>query len=130
MKSPTVPTHADVIYADLRHRLHGRTDRLVAVLLLLQWAGTVAWALVSTPYTWSGEVPSLHPHVWAAVLLGALIALPAAFISQQFSGAVVTRHVNAVAQMLASALLVHISGGRIENPLSRLRVAGNPVVLP
>ncbi|MDB5327057.1 MAG: integral rane sensor hybrid histidine kinase, partial [Phycisphaerales bacterium] len=105
---------ADAIYTDLRHRLHAGTDRLIAALLLLQWAGMVAWSLVKTPYTWTGDIATLHPHVWAAFLLGGFISLPAAILSQRFSGSMLTRQVNAVAQMLASALLVHVSGGRIE----------------
>jgi signal transduction histidine kinase/DNA-binding response OmpR family regulator/HPt (histidine-containing phosphotransfer) domain-containing protein len=112
--TPAELISANDIYLDERHRLHASTDRLIAVLLLFQWAGTVGWALARTPYTWNGEIATLHPHVWTAVFLGAIISLPAAFIAQQFSGRGLTRYINAVAQMLASALLVHVSGGRIE----------------
>ena len=52
--------------------------------------------------------------MWAALILGGAITLiPIAFV-WKFPGAAITRHVIAVAQMLTSALLIHLTGGRIE----------------
>ena len=108
------PTPADTLYADAEHRLARATDRLFAVLLLVQWAVTIAWAILVTPFTWDGDVAKIHPHVWTALVLGGLIAVPPALLNIGRGGGRATRYVNAVAQMLASALLVHVSGGRIE----------------
>ncbi|HEX8325782.1 MAG TPA: response regulator [Tepidisphaeraceae bacterium] len=107
-------TLADKLYAESRRRHFAETDQLLAVLLVFQWAGTIAWALATTPYTWTGDTATLHPHVWTALLLGAVISLPPALLSRLHSGSGYLRYVNGVAQMLASALLVHTSGGRIE----------------
>ncbi len=84
------------------------------LLLGAQWAAAIAIALVLTPIAWDGGVRALHPHVWTAVLLGGLVnAAPAVLIVSR-SGAATTRHVVAVTQMLWSAVLIHITGGRIE----------------
>ena len=56
----------------------------------------------------------MHPHVYAAVLLGVLIAVPRAYLSLRNPGAMVNRYCIAVSQMFFSILLIHVTGGRIE----------------
>ncbi len=91
-----------------------RTDRLFAWLMVFQWLGGVAAAAWLTPYTWVGSSFGVHLHLWAAVLLGGVItALPVA-LAWMRPGAAATRYVIATAQMLMSALLIHLTGGRIE----------------
>ena len=91
-----------------------RTDRLFAGLLLFQWAAAVVAALWISPRAWSGTESSVHIHVWAAVVLGGVIAaLPVALVFAA-CGRAPTRHAIAVGQMLFSALLIHLLGGRIE----------------
>ncbi len=64
--------------------------------------------------TWIGATSQLHWHVLAAIFLGGLIAgFPVLLIFLR-PGSVLTRHTVAVGQMLTSALLIHITGGRIE----------------
>lgn len=48
----------------------------------------------------------MHPHVIAAVFLGAALTLSPVYLCFH-AGSALTRHVNAVAQMLWSALLIH-----------------------
>lgn len=61
-----------------------------------------------------GTQSSIHIHVWAAVILGAIIvSIPIGF-GLFASGKPLTRHLIAIGQMLMSALLIHLSGGRIE----------------
>ena len=68
----------------------------------------------SRPIPGPAKSASIHFHVWAAVILGGLIVgLPLRLI-RRYPGAAVTRHAVAVAQMLMGALLIHLSGGRIE----------------
>jgi len=89
-------------------------DRLFAKILIGQWLFGIALAVVISPYAWEGKVHVLHPHVWVSVLLGgAIISFPVV-LALRFPGKVFTRHVVAVAQMLFSALLIHLTGGRIE----------------
>ena len=94
--------------------IHRQTDRLFAGLLLVQWLVGIGLALWYSPRTWIGGVSTVHMHVWMAVFLGGLIAIPPAVLCWRRPGHVLTRHVVAVAQMLASALLIHLTGGRIE----------------
>ena len=112
--APPADDRAAELYAERLHAGHVRVDRLFAALLPIQWLAAVAFALWLSPYTWAGEAAAIHAHVWAAVALGGLIvALPLCLI-QWHPGRTETRHCVAVAQMLVGALLIHVSGGRIE----------------
>jgi PAS domain S-box-containing protein len=91
-----------------------RTDRMFAFLMVGQWLFGILVALVFSPYTWAGKTFETHVHVYSAVFLGGAISgLPIALILLR-PGAAITRYTVAVAQMLWSALLIHLSGGRIE----------------
>jgi two-component system sensor histidine kinase HydH len=90
------------------------TDRLFAKLFIGEWLFAIGMALLFSPYGWTGKTKVLHFHVWIAVFLGgAIISFPLLLIRAR-PGAAATRHVVAVAQALMSALLIHLSGGRIE----------------
>src|ERR1700733_11823352 len=91
-----------------------RTDRMFAGLMALQWLAGIGVALWITPLTWIGATSSLHLHVLAAIFLGGTIAAFPILLVFLPPGQAITRHVIAVAQMLASALLIHLTGGRIE----------------
>jgi PAS domain S-box-containing protein len=87
---------------------------MFAGLLAFQWVAGIALARWLSPLTWAGTQSSTHVHLWAAVFLGGLIvALPIWLVFTR-PGFVITRHVIAVAQILASALLIHLTGGRLE----------------
>jgi hypothetical protein len=102
-------------YAVQRDDVLRATDRLFAALMFGQWLFGILIALTVSPYAWEGKLRSVHVHVWAAVLVGgALSSLPMA-LAMLRPGWVVTRHVIAAAQMLWSALLIHLTGGRIES---------------
>ncbi len=97
-----------------RDQILRSTDRLFAWLMIGQWIFGIVIALTYSPYGWEGKVKSVHVHVLTAVVLGfVLSSLPVALALLR-PGWVVTRHVMAVAQMLWSALLIHLTGGRIE----------------
>jgi signal transduction histidine kinase len=91
-----------------------QTDRLFAVLLLIQWFACVAIAMWLSPRAWEGLESHIHPHIWAAVFLGGLIAAFPITLVLVRPGEAMTRYVIAAAQMCHSALLIHLSGGRIE----------------
>src|SRR5204862_4426891 len=57
---------------------------------------------------------AIHIHVWIAVVGGGGLILLPILLAWFKPGATITRHVIAAAQMLSSALLIHLSGGRIE----------------
>src|SRR5262249_25435610 len=82
--------------------------------MALQWVAGVGAAFWLSPYAWAGSTSSVHLHVWAALLLGgAISSLPIALALMQ-PGRLTTRLTIAVGQMLTGALLIHLTGGRIE----------------
>jgi hypothetical protein len=97
-----------------RQELFVSMDRLFSFLMVGQWAFALVLAATVSPWAWAGKEKTVHPHVWAALVLGALLSSMPIALAWLRPGWVVTRHVIAAAQMLWSALLIHLSGGRIE----------------
>jgi diguanylate cyclase (GGDEF)-like protein len=97
-----------------QRKLAKRYDRLFARLLLVEWMLAVGVALTVTPFTYAGTRSSIHLHVYAAVFLGGLIASVPVLLARWSSGTAATRHTIAAAQMLMSALMIDMTGGRIE----------------
>src|ERR1700761_715612 len=91
-----------------------RTDRLFAGLLVFEWLAGILVALILSPKTWEGAKSAVHPHVWQAIFVGlAIIVAPVCFGVVR-PGKTFTRHLIAICQMLSSALLIHLGGGRVE----------------
>lgn len=110
----TIVRRAEERFQAHRNQIFCATDRIFAWLMAGQWVFGILVALTFSPYAWAGKTHSVHTHVWIAILLGgALSSLPIALALLR-PGWVVTRHVVAAGQMLWSALLIHLSGGRIE----------------
>jgi two-component system sensor histidine kinase/response regulator len=105
---------ADRIFREHQQRIYCQTDRLFAYLMVLQWIMGVVFALWVSPRTWSGSESQTHVHVWAALFLGGALNLLPALLALLRPGLPSTRHAIATAQMLAGALLIHLTGGRIE----------------
>jgi signal transduction histidine kinase/DNA-binding response OmpR family regulator len=109
-----VETRARELFDGQRSLITRRTDRLFARLLVGEWIFGIVIAVTFSPYAWAGRSRAIHEHVYAAVLLGGcIVGLPVALAIFR-PGAALTRHVIAVAQLLYSALLIHLTGGRIE----------------
>jgi serine phosphatase RsbU (regulator of sigma subunit) len=89
-------------------------DRMFAYLMAAQWLFGVALAVWISPYAWTGKVHTIHFHVVAAVGVGGLLSSMPIALAFLRPGWLVTRFVIAVSQMLWSALLIHLMGGRIE----------------
>jgi PAS domain S-box-containing protein len=110
----SITRRTNELFTAYQQDLHRRTDRLFAGLMAFQWLLGIAFAVWVSPLTWEGDVSSTHLHVWAAVLLGGVISLFPALLGWYRGGHTSTRHIIAVAQMLMGALLIHLTGGRIE----------------
>jgi len=95
--------------------LHIWTDRFFSRLLLVQWLACIAIAALISPLAWEGRVQFVHPHVLMAVFLGAVITAYPAWLGFHSKGEPFIRHLLAVAQMLVSALLIELTGGRLES---------------
>ena len=112
--SDAVRRRAEFLFDTDQRTNFQRTDRLFAGLMLFQWVAAIVAALWIAPRTWEGFYSQTHPHVWAALLLGGAIVSFPILLALIRPGSVATRHTIAVAQMLCSALLIHLTGGRIE----------------
>ncbi len=110
----TIATRVEELEEIQLHARRARVDRMFAVLLVIEYVAAIAGALVVSPYAWAGKERVLHMHVWIAVLGGAGIVLLPLLLAFFRPGTKLTRHVIAASQMLLSALLIHLTGGRIE----------------
>ena len=110
----SVDSRADAVFHAHQQGLYERTDRMFAYLMGAQWLAAIVFALVVSPRSWAGADSRIHVHVWAAVILGGLVSLVPAALALLRPGATFTRHTIAIAQMLMGALLIHLTGGRIE----------------
>lgn len=102
------------LFCQQRNSLIRQTDRMFAGLMIFQWLAGILMALMVSPRTWIGDTSAVHLHVWAAVFLGGLISSLPILLAVIHPGRTSTRHVIAFAQAAWSALLIHLSGGRIE----------------
>lgn len=91
-----------------------RRDRVFAWLMGLQWLFALVLAVVYSPQAWAGRIDSTHVHVYYALFLGGALSIPPILLAWLRPGWTVTRHAVAVSQVLWSALLIHLTGGRIE----------------
>lgn len=114
MPSVSLEETAGEIFREAEQQVYRRTDLLFGMLFVLQFIGVVVAALVLAPRTWSGAESSVHMHVWAGIGLGGLLCVMPLLLIVFQRGQAVTRYTIAVSQMLFSALLIHLSGGRIE----------------
>src|SRR5437868_5428653 len=116
--SPAIPSaeseRTTALFEESQLQILQRTDRMFAWLMVFQWLAGIAAALWISPRTWIGATSQVHMHVWAAILLGGAISSLPVFLAFKRPGYAITRHTIAVAQMLTSALLIHLTGGRIE----------------
>ena len=110
----SVRRRASDLFAEYQQDIYKRTDRLFAGLMGFQWIAGIVFALWVSPLAWSGSVSRTHLHVWAAIVVGGTISLFPALLGLLRPGQPSTRYTIAVAQMLMGALLIHLTGGRIE----------------
>jgi len=94
---------AAILY-DRLHVVRSATDKVFVVLMPAQWLLGIVLAVWLCP----------KADLCAAVFLGGALAFLAIYLARTRPGMPLTRHVIAAVQMLTSALLIHLSGGRIE----------------
>ncbi len=102
------------LFAEHQNEIYHRTDRMFAGLMLFQWLAGIVAAIWISPRTWIGTQSYLHLHVYAAVLIGGAITWLPVWLAWKKPGQTMTRHAIAIGQTLTSALLIHLTGGRIE----------------
>lgn len=110
----TLAAKAESGYAALLDQCHVRADRTFLWLMIGQWVFAIGLAAIVSPVAWEGKTSSVSNHVYAAIILGGMLsAMPIALILLR-PGWIGTRFVVAASQMMWSALLIHLTGGRIE----------------
>jgi len=110
----SVAARTEMLFHEQQQSIVKHTDRIFARLMICQWIFGVGLALWISPRTWIGTQSSIHLHVWAAIFLGGIVTSAPVLMAFLQPGKVLTRHAIAVGQMLMSALLIHLTGGRIE----------------
>ncbi len=110
----SITRRANELFTTYQQEIYRSTDRLFAGLMAFQWIAGIVFALLVSPLAWAGSESSTHLHVWAAIVLGGSISLFPALLGIFRPGRLSTRVTISVAQMLMGALLIHLTGGRIE----------------
>src|ERR1043166_4183418 len=123
---PTLQERAQELFYQQWQKVILKTDRLFVRLMLAQWFAAVVIALTISPRTWTGQTSQINIHVWAALIFGGAITLFPIWMTRVWPGALATRQIVGVAQMLMSALLIDLTGGRIE---THFHVFGSLVIL-
>jgi two-component system, sensor histidine kinase and response regulator len=109
-----VEQRAAALKAGLWQQATVQTDRAFAWLLAIQCVAAIGLGLWVTPLAWRPLGGMSSASIWGAIALVIGIAAPAAWAAWRWSGSPWTRHAVAAAQMVVSAGLIHLTGGRIE----------------
>ncbi|HEY2342609.1 MAG TPA: ATP-binding protein, partial [Chthoniobacteraceae bacterium] len=109
---PDIVGRANQIYRKQILEATKRVDYMFAFLMVCQYVGCVFIALCVSPPAVSGGRE--HIHFFAAFSLGALFTAAPVACAILRPGAMLTRLVVAIGQMLMSGLLIAITGGRLE----------------
>src|SRR5688572_23679382 len=102
------------LFTEHQRALHSHTDRMFAVLMAIQWVVGIATAYWISPLAWTAHNSQSYPHILVSLLLGGTISAIPIVLALTRPGEPLTRYVIAISQMLMGALLIHLSGGRIE----------------
>jgi two-component system, sensor histidine kinase and response regulator len=113
-REKNVQERAEAHFKNAQYQIQRRIDHLFCYLLLIQWLGAIAAAFWISPKTWPGATSYIHWHIWAAVLFGGVLAGFPILLTRFWPGQLITRQAIGIAQTLFSALLIHLTGGRIE----------------
>ena len=111
----SVRNAASELFATHISQERAQVSRIFVWLLIFQWFAVISATLWWSPRTWTGGVSSIHEHVWTALILGSLFTGFPLFLAHSRPAEVSTRHAVAIAQILMGSLLIHSSGGQIEN---------------
>jgi hypothetical protein len=109
-----IVARAEERYQSRVQRLMADTDRMFAWLMLGQWAFAILLAVLVSPSGWAGNGSGGNLNLPMAVLFGGVLTSLPVYLAFFHPAKPMTRHVIAAAQMLWSALLIHLTGGRIE----------------
>jgi PAS domain S-box-containing protein len=110
----SVMSRTEEFFKEHQQAVFRRTDRMFLVLMTIQWQAGITAAYWISPKAWAGQTGHAQPHILAALFLGGAISVLPIILALTRPGEALTRYTIAVSQMLMGALLIHLSGGRIE----------------
>jgi signal transduction histidine kinase/CheY-like chemotaxis protein len=109
-----IAARSEELFREQQQNIVRHADQIFVRLMIVQWLFCIGLAVWISPYTWAGTRSQIHLHVWAAIFLGGFLTALPVFLGITQPGNPLTRQTIAVGQMLMSALLIHLTGGRIE----------------
>lgn len=102
------------IFQNMMDITYSSASKIFSVLLPIQYAILVILAFIITPNTWKGDTSSINQTLYTVLGLGLLaVGLPS-YLAKVKPTETITRYAIAIGQMICSALLIDIFGGRIE----------------
>jgi methyl-accepting chemotaxis protein len=114
MNATTLEVAATELFKAAFNALCTKTDKILSIALIVQWAILVALAFTISPKTWIGATASPNKHLIASIILGGVVALFPFALSKLKAGQSITRISVGIAFALMGGLFVHVGGGRIE----------------
>jgi PAS domain S-box-containing protein len=102
------------LFHEQQQNIVRHADRILVRLMICQWFFGIAAAYWISPRAWVGSQSQINLHVWAAIFFGGMVTSVPVLLGMLQPGKAFTRHALAIGQMLMSALLIHLTGGRIE----------------
>jgi signal transduction histidine kinase len=115
VETPKFKQRSQVLFQEQLQTIQRRTDRMFSWLLAVEWLAGVFVAMWISPRAWAGVDAPIRFQVWKALVLGAAIVTAPIYVALWHPGLRMTRHVVGIGQMLFGALLIHLTGGRIES---------------
>ncbi len=131
----TINQKAKINQANLNLLRESFTHKLFLGLFLFEYIMGIIASLVISPLAWEGNNHWIHTNVIIATFYTLLLFSLPIYLIIKHPRLTLTKHVIAIAQMLYSAVLIHIFGGRIEThfhifgSLAFLSFYCNPYVL-
>ncbi len=112
--TPAINKRTEELLQLAQSDIYKSTDRMFVKLMIFQWLFGILIAFIISPQAWEGSQSAVHTHLLAAIFLGGGIFILPVLFGIFKPGHTYTRYSIAVAQMLYSGLLIHLTGGRIE----------------
>ncbi|MDA8792480.1 ATP-binding protein [Bacteriovoracaceae bacterium] len=101
-------------FKDEYQKLVEDCDKVFVLLMFIQWAFCIFIAYAITPMTYIGTTEKLHFHVYMAIYFGGALTLAPFMLYLYNPGGTLNRYVNVICQGLFSAMIIHLTGGRID----------------
>jgi methyl-accepting chemotaxis protein len=105
---------------------HQQTGKMLQWVMIAQWFFVILMSLLVSPRTWIGASAQTHIHVYMAIILGGLLTWGSWIFIRVAPDKAISRYITAIAQLLYSGLIIHITGGRIE---SHFHIFGSLAIL-